>query len=85
MSIVHSQPRHARHLHPVPLGKQVPVHEGISDCWPETATELADENIRACAAKNAVGRVLGEALGAVIYSVGLVIALMVFLEMIRNP
>ena len=68
---------------PRSLGRvHMPPRERLSDSWPDFAAELPDANIKDSAWKNRVGQVLGEALGAVVYSVGLVVLLIVVLELL---
>lgn len=63
--------------------KQLPPRERVSDSWPDYASELSDDDIKASARKNKFGRVLGEALGAVVYSIGLVALLAIVVQLFR--
>lgn len=64
--------------------KSDPPRERLSDSWPDIGTTLSEEDIKLSAEKNKIGRVLGEALGAVVYSVGLVILLMIVLHLFHR-
>lgn len=58
------------------------VRERDSDCWPDFSSELSEDRLKASARKNRIGTVLVEILGAVAYSVGLVILLMIIANLV---
>ncbi len=74
---MHSRPAW---LHSVPKPPQSPApKERTSDVWPDFSTELSESDLARSAGKNRPFTILGEAVGAVIYSVGLVVLLMAVL------
>jgi hypothetical protein len=56
--------------------RKTAAKERVSDCWPDFGTALKDFELASAEAKNRPGTVLLQAMGAVIYSVGLVVLLM---------
>jgi hypothetical protein len=74
---MHSRPTW---LHAVPKPPQSPApKERTSDVWPDLSTELSECELAKSAEKNRPSTIFGEAVGAVIYSVGLVVLLMAVL------
>ena len=57
--------------------QSVPSKERDSDVWPDWSTELDASEIARSTEKNKPATILREAVGAILYSVGLVILLMV--------
>lgn len=88
MSFAAPENRRVRHIHLVPLRcpdrAPAPSGQRLSDCWPDFSTELAEDRIKAAQQKNRPSAVLKEAVGAILYSVGLVILLMTLAQALRR-
>lgn len=68
-------------LHAVPQpDKSVPPQERDSDVWPDWSSEMSAPEIAKSAEKNRPSAVLREAAGAILFSVGLVVFLMVIVS-----
>jgi hypothetical protein len=66
------------------LGREsVASEERVSDVWPDWSMELSEEDLARGVEKNRLSIVLWEAVGAVVYSVGLVILLMAILSVLH--
>jgi hypothetical protein len=72
-------------LHVVPKScrENVASKERVSDVWPDWSTELNAAELAKTIEKNRPSIVLREAAGAVAYSIGLVILLMVILSVLH--
>lgn len=73
-------------VHAVPTARKSSVVSGerVSDVWPDwSSTELSDTELTKVAEKNRPSVVLREAVGAVLYSVGLVVLLMAVLGVLH--
>jgi hypothetical protein len=57
--------------------------ERDSDVWPDWSTDLSTSEIAQSAEKNKPSAVLREAVGAILYSVGLVVLLMVIVTVLH--
>jgi hypothetical protein len=83
MTLANTYGRPAR-LHAVRKpDRNVPSKERDSDVWPDWSTELDASEIAKSTEKNKPATVLREAVGAILYSVGLVVLLMVVLGVLH--
>jgi hypothetical protein len=66
------------------LGREsVASEERVSDVWPDWSMELSEKDLAKGVEKNRLSIVLREAVGAVVYSVGLVVLLMTILSLLH--
>jgi hypothetical protein len=83
MSLANSYGRPAW-LYTVPKVEQsVTSTERESDVWPDWSTELSPFEIAKSAEKNRPSAVLREAVGAILYSLGLVVLLMAIVSVLH--
>lgn len=85
MSLASSDNRQACHVVPFRGRPHEGAREQVSDCWPDFSSDLSGERLRASVRKNRIGRVLAEIVGAVAYSVGLVVLLMIIVDLAGKP
>lgn len=71
------------HAVQTPRKSNVVSEERDSDVWPDWSTELSQTELTKAVEKNRPSIVLREAVGAVLYSVGLVILLMAVLGVLH--
>jgi len=88
MSFANSENRSVRHAHLVPArvhGREpAPSCQRLSDCWPDFSTDLSEDQIETAQQKNRPSAVLKEAVGAILYSIGLVVLLMTIVLALRQ-
>lgn len=84
MSLASSEKHSVRHARIIPFHgrRREAAGERISDCWPDFSSTMPEARLRTSFRKNRAGRVLAEAVGAVAYSVGLVILLMIIVKLV---
>ena len=71
------------HAVPTPRESSVVSDERVSDVWPDWSTELSESELTKAAEKNRPFGILREAVGAVLYSAGLVVLLMAVLGVLH--
>ncbi len=75
--------RSTEHAVPASRKNSAVSNERVSDVWPDWSSKLGEADLTKAVGKNRPSVVLREAVGAVLYSVGLVVLLMAVLAVLH--
>lgn len=84
MSFANAENRRVHPIRLVSLRSCGRARQRLSDCWPDFSTELSEDKIEIAQRKNRPGAVLKEAIGAILYAVGLVVLLMTLVQLLHG-